>query len=162
MKVHGFDPTPKSIKWIESQEIRKNFTLHKIGIANFNGTIRFYPPENPDHVSHSILKSSSNENLSIEVPVKNISTILEELNINNIDIMKMDIEGAEYDIINDLQTTNIRPKQILVEFHHRFKWVGVNKTKIAVHELRSMGYRLFYISPSGEEYSFIYDPFKRL
>jgi len=39
----------------------------------------------------------------------------------------MDIEGAEYEVIDDLIASGIRPKQILVEFHHRFKNVGVKK-----------------------------------
>ena len=156
--IHGFDPTPKSIKWVESQEIPKNFVLHKVGLADVNGTIRFNPPENPDHVSHTMLERSSTESSSIEVPVKNISTIINELQLDRIDIMKMDIEGAEYAVISDIKGSTIMPKQLLVEFHHRFPGVGVNKTKKAVHELRSMGYRLFCISPRGEEYSFIYDP----
>ena len=44
--------------------------------------------------------------------------------------MKMDIEGAEYDVINNLIETSVRPKQILVEFHHRFEGVELYKTKM--------------------------------
>ena len=72
--------------------------------------------------------------------------------------MKMDIEGAEYNVINNLIETSVRPKQILVEFHHRFEGVELYKTKNAVQKLRSIGYRLFFVSPTGQEYSFIYDP----
>ena len=32
----------------------------------------------------------------------------------------MDIEGAEYDVIDDILNSNIRIHQILVELHHRF------------------------------------------
>ena len=162
LKVYGFDPTPKSIKWIKSLVLKKNFQFREIGIANFDGTVKFYPPKNPEHVSHTIFSSCSNTDQYIEVPVESIGTISQKLNVHTIDIMKMDIEGAEYDVISNLKITNIRPKQILVEFHHRFLSDGVNKTKLAVYQLRSLGYRLFYVSSNGEEYSFIYDPYKKL
>lgn len=158
LKVHGFDPTPKSIDWIESQDLSNNFILHKTGLADFNGTIDFNPPDDPSHVSHTILERSTTNSFSIKAPVKNISTIVSELGLDEIDIIKMDIEGAEYSVITDFVSTNVRPKQLLIEFHHRFPGVGVSKTADAVNEIRAMGYRLFCISPRGEEYSFIYDP----
>ncbi len=158
LKVHGFDPTPKSIDWIESQTLSNNFVLHKTGLADFNGTIDFNPPDDPNHVSHTILERSSTNSSSIKAPVKNINTIVSELELDEIDIIKMDIEGAEYSVITDFVSTNVRPKQLLIEFHHRFPGVGVSKTANAINEIRAMGYRLFCISPRGEEYSFIYDP----
>jgi hypothetical protein len=72
-----------------------------------------------------------------------------------VDILKMDIEGAEYDVICDLLNCNINVQQILVEFHHRFKDVGVLKTKQAIAELNKNGFKIFDISSLGTEYSFI-------
>jgi hypothetical protein len=45
-------------------------------------------------------------------------------------------------------------KQLLVEFHHRWPHIGVAKTKRAIQELNAAGYRIFNVSPGGEEYSF--------
>ncbi len=162
LTVHAFDPTPKSIEWIDSQQLPPNFILHKYGLADFNGMARFNPPENPAHVSYTMLNRPSTESSSIDVLVKNISTIIKDLGYEKIDVMKMDIEGAEYAVINDLEMSGIRPKQLLVEFHHRFPDVSVSKTKEAVRKLRAMGYRLFCISSSGEEYAFIYHPGNKL
>ena len=158
LTVHAFDPTPKSIEWIDSQQLPANFVLHKYGLADFNGTVRFNSPENPAHVSYTMLNRPSRKSSSIDVLVKNISTIIKDIGHEKIDVMKMDIEGAEYAVINNLEMSGIRPKQLLVEFHHRFPGVGVRKTKEAVCKLRAMGYRLFCISSRGEEYSFIYQP----
>jgi len=80
---------------------------------------------------------------------------MQELGHSHIDILKMDIEGAEYDVIEDIRLSNIRPKQLLVEFHHRFPNIGISKSKQAISNLRKMGYQLFSISTSGEEFSFI-------
>ena len=70
--------------------------------------------------------------------------------------LKIDIEGAEYDVIDDILQSNIEITQFLIEFHHRFKEIGVNKTKLAVKKLENAGYKLVYINQkTGEEYTFI-------
>jgi FkbM family methyltransferase len=155
LKVHAFDPTPKSIAWVKSQSFPSDFIMHEYGIADFDGVIAFNPPENDTHVSHTILERPSTKGRAIEVAVKKLSTIMEELGHDKIDIMKMDVEGAEYDVIRDLENTGIRPRQILVEFHHRFPTVGNRKSVDAIKRIRNMGYELFSISASGEEFCFL-------
>ena len=61
----------------------------------------------------------------------------------------------EYEVIDTMKETGIKPAQVLVEFHHRFKGVGVKRTIAAVNKMREMGYKVFYISKTGEEISFI-------
>ena len=160
--VHGFDPTPKSIEWVKSQKLPNSFILHEYGLADFNGTIEFYPPQNSGHISYSTIDRPSSLSNSIDVPVKNIISIMNDLELKRIDILKMDIEGSEYNVINDLLSTDIRPKQLLVEFHHRFQEIGMIKTKDIIYDLRENGYRVFSISENAEEYSFIYDLEKKL
>jgi FkbM family methyltransferase len=155
LMVHAFDPTPRSIEWVKRQRFSDRFILHEYGIASFDGNVSFSPPENPDHVSHTILDRPSTRSKAITVPVKRLSTILSELGQVRIDILKMDIEGAEYEVIDDIYRSSIRPRQILVEFHHRFPGVGIKKTRDAVHLIKSMGYRLFAVSVTQEEYCFI-------
>ncbi len=155
LTIYAFDPTPKSIQWIYEQTLPKQFIMHNYGIADFNGAAVFYPPSNPNYISHTMLNKEDTKEQAIQVPVKTLKTILQTLNHQHIDILKMDIEGAEYSVIDDIKSTNIRPKQLLIEFHHRFPNIGVKKTKKAIKAIKAMGYKLFYISPSKEEYSFI-------
>jgi FkbM family methyltransferase len=153
--VHAFDPTPKSIDWVKQQNFSDKFVLHEYGLANFNGTIQFYPPVNPDHVSYTIIDRPETKENAISVPVKKLKTIMNELGNNKIDILKMDIEGAEYLAIDDMIASKIYPKQILVEFHHRFLNVGLQKTKNAINSLKRAGYCIFSASDSKEEFCFI-------
>jgi len=46
-------------------------------------------------------------------------------------------------------------QQLLVEFHHRWAQIGVEKTRQAIRDLNAAGYRIFDVSPSGEEYGFV-------
>src|SRR5678815_2597151 len=40
--VHAFDPTPRSIAWVEKQRLPKEFVLHKYGLAAVDGNATFY------------------------------------------------------------------------------------------------------------------------
>ena len=95
---------------------------------------------------------------AIQVQMKQLSTIMNELGHTDINLLKMDIEGSEYEVIRSLESSSIRPKQLLVEFHHRFPEIGPSKTLSAIQELREIGYQLFSVSDSGEEFGFEYDP----
>ncbi|MCH7903662.1 MAG: FkbM family methyltransferase [Armatimonadetes bacterium] len=155
LTVQAFDPTPKSIEWVKRQKLPEGFVMHEYGIADVDGDVTFSPPENPDHISHTILERPSTASRAITVPVKRLETIMREIGHEHIDLMKMDVEGAEYAVIDDLVESTVRPRQLLVEFHHRFESIGLPKTKAAVEALRGAGYDLVYITDSGEEYSFL-------
>lgn len=155
INIYAFDPTPRSLKWLKKQELPKEFKHYDFGLASFDGTASFYSPNNPDHVSFSMKQSSFVSSETVEVNVYQLKTVLEKLKHNKIDVLKMDIEGAEYDVINNIINSGIEIKQLLVEFHHRLVEDGITKTKITLKELNEAGYKIFYISKSGEEFSFL-------
>ena len=153
LRVHAFDPTPRSIEWIRSQSLPKEFVFHPYGVSDSDGTSKFLPPENPAHVSHTILDRDTPWP-AIEVPVRRMFTIMSALGHDRLDLVKMDIEGAEHRVLADMMASNISVDQLLVEFHHRWPEVGVAKTKSALDSLGRHGFKIFHVSPSGEEYSF--------
>ena len=67
----------------------------------------------------------------------------------------MDIEGAEYAVLQDMMRTGIKPQQILVEYHHFFKDASVSQTRHSVELLRDNGYVIFDIDDRGHNYSFV-------
>ena len=67
----------------------------------------------------------------------------------------MDIEGAEYEVLEGLLNSPVLPTQLLVEFHHRFVEDGLAKTYDIIRRLRDAGYRIFAISEIGREISFL-------
>ena len=154
--VQAFDPTPESLAWIARQALPAQLIIHPYGLAERDGSREFFPPKNPQAVSHSVIERSSARGPSITLPVKRLDSIAAELGHTRIDLLKLDIEGAEYVVIDGLEELRLRPRQILVEFHHRFREIGLERTRRAVASLRRMGYRLFQVSSSGEDYGFIY------
>lgn len=154
-RIFAFDPTPRSIRWVNMQRLPANFEMHPFGIAAFDGETLFYPPDNPDHVSHTILSRGKHNGKAIRLPVRRLGSIMHSLRHSRIDILKMDIEGAEYEVLKDVMTSELDVSQILVEFHHRFSITGPLRTLGAVKLLRKNGYALFSVSRNREEFSFI-------
>jgi len=142
-KVFAFDPTPQVREWIRTQSLPKNFRFYPYGIAHFDGKVRLYAPEHSEHISHSFVVQRSDH--FVEVPVRRLKGIMEELGHARIDLVKMDVEGAEYEVIQDWLESRIYPEQILVEFHHWFPEIKVERTRKILEKLRTVGYRLFAI-----------------
>ena len=154
--VHAFDPTPRSIKWVESQSLTKNFRFYPVGLAGQNGTMNFFPPARKSSTHFSPVKRYDEDDKDIIVaPVKNLETIASDLGHNSIDLLKMDIEGAEYEVIDSLEKSKIQINQILIEFHHMYKGIPISKTIKAIEKLQRMGFELFNISQRTYEFSFI-------
>ena len=155
VQVHAFDPTPRAIAWMRSQRLPVKMKFHEYGVAAHDGSAVFRPPENPSYVSYSILARGGDTVGSVEAPVYRLMTIMKMLRNEKIDILKIDIEGAEFAVLQDLIASNVPVRQLLVEFHHRWPEVGLEKTKEAVRNLNRAGFQIFDVSPTGEEYSFL-------
>lgn len=143
-EVNIFDPTLRSIEFynhfLSENPLIKFFP---IGIYNKNANIRFYEPKDPKHVSHSIDNIQNTKTFFI-APVKRLKTILGK---NKIDLLKMDIEGAEYAVLYDMIETKIKPKVICVEFHNP------EKNNAIIYELIEFGYKVAF--ENGSQFTFV-------
>jgi len=153
--VHAFDPTPRSLEWVKAQTLPKQFVFHPWGVANYDGSAHFHAPKDPTHVSHTLVESGNVGTGTVEAPVLRLQTIMERLGHDHIDLLKMDIEGAEYDVLDDLLGSKLAVPQILAEFHHFRSGIPLEKTQRVVTALEQAGYVAFNASPSGYEFSFV-------
>lgn len=158
-EVHAFDPTPGWIDWIKTQRTPPEFHFHPFSIGNTDGIMRRPQLAHKNSIASAAmpLKGSTPNDDATEVPVKRAQTIMNELGLDHIDILKMDIESAEYDVIDDILDSDTPVYQLLVEFHHRFKTVPIEKTKLVLEKLSAAGYRIFHISEKYREFSFIHE-----
>ena len=107
--IHGFDPTPKSIRWVKAQNMPAEFVMHDFGLAPKDGELVFHAPINPNHVSLSVVERET-QTERIVLPVRELAGIMKELGHDHIDILKMDIEGSEYEVIEDLLANGLAVK----------------------------------------------------
>lgn len=152
-QIDAFDPTPRSLKWISGQDLPPSLRVHPFGLADSSRTLRFAAPTNEAHVSYSAVNDDQGSDL-IELPVHSIDWFMREFGHAQVDYLKMDIEGSEYEVVADLLLKGITPKQICIEFHHGMYGYSEADTLKAVTQLKSLGYLIYFISDSSREYGF--------
>jgi FkbM family methyltransferase len=152
--VHAFDPTPIALDWAASQRLPERFLLHPYGVADFDGTARFAAPRKRKFASFSLVRREG-VGPAVEAPVHRLTTLVAMLDLPPPDLIKLDIEGAEYAVLPDLLASDLRPAQILIEFHHRWREVGAGRTRQALRLLAGSGYRIADVAENGMEYVFL-------
>jgi FkbM family methyltransferase len=152
--IYGFDPTPRVVEWLAQQQISTSFRFYPIGLSDIDGQLTFYSPENEQHISHKAFAENSSK--AVVVECQKLSSLMKKFGHEHIDLLKIDIEGFEYPVIDNILEEKIPIKQLLIEFHHFFPEIGNQKTEDAIAKLESYGYRLFNVSDSFCEYSFSY------
>ena len=156
-KVFGFDPTHNSINWIKQQKISELFYFQEIGISPQNELVEFYIPANSKYVSGSMFKDNVTvESKKITVSMKSFDQIASELGHHHLDLVKMDIEGSEYEVLEKMIESPVTIDQIVIEFHDRLYEGNEYKSKNIVEKLKTKGYEIFASSISYEEISFIH------
>lgn len=155
VELHAFDPTPQAIAFIGTRALPPGFHFHPWGLADYDGTARFNPNRDPRNPSHSLVEARSTAAEAVGAPVRRLSTVMKELGHDRLALLKLDIEGAEYGVLEDLLAAGLPIDQILVEFHHRFRGIGRRKTNAAIRALNAAGYRIAHVSDTGREYAFI-------
>lgn len=127
-------------------------------------TLRFFTPENPDHVSHSLVNFQNDyrtDTAFIEVESHRIETVLDRHQIagDDLALLKLDIEGAEVEVLQDLMETSVRPRQICVEFDELNKpgEIAFERVDRADAALSAAGYRCVY-GNGTTDYLYLYQP----
>ena len=170
-KVHIFDPTPRAKEHydglkrninngkmmtinhsshyyrIKPEELNLCF-FYPIGIWSQDKMMKFFTPKNPGYVSHSLVNLQKTDDF-IEVECKRLRNIMSLLGHQAISLLKLDIVGAEYDVIDSLIEDKIYPDLLVIEFDEGYYPMD-NKYFIritnAILKLKSAGYILSYVT----------------
>ncbi|WNZ47627.1 FkbM family methyltransferase [Leptolyngbya boryana CZ1] len=158
-KVYGFDPTPRAIQYVkETTEGNSKYRFFDIGLWDKADVLKFYVPKNPEHVSHSLLNIQKTESF-IEVKVKRLSDIMQENGHHKLDLLKLDIEGAEYKVIDSILEDKLEVNVLCVEYDECFNPLDRDykqRVKRSVSKLLNAGYKLVYAQGNGN-YTFLRD-----
>jgi len=157
-KVYAFDPTPKAIKYVENHPLynEEGFYFEPIGLLDKDCRVVFHLPQNDDYVSGSAVKHANVKEAGIEVEMNSLSTIVKRNGHNHIDILKMDIEGSEFEVLNKWEWGDtISIDQICVEVHDRFFNNNIDVLGNFVDMMRDRGYFLVAVFDKYEELTFI-------
>ncbi|MDJ0709652.1 MAG: FkbM family methyltransferase [Woeseiaceae bacterium] len=159
LTVHTFDPTPYAEEWIGKQDLPTSLVFHPWAASGEDGSLRLFRRVNTRGKRSTVMwtadDSAGDANDYIDAPAYTIATLMEKLGHDSVDLLKMDVEGAEFEILDGLRATDRLPRQLLVEYHHRFPGIGKERTAASIARLRELGYRIFAIAETGREVSFV-------
>lgn len=145
---HGWDPTPTAIDYFQKRDIPDGFHFHKYGLAATNGNMTLKLPEG-NHDSYTVMeyKKQAQAGTVVEVPMLTVESMMQMLSHKWLAVLKMDIEGAEFDVIDAWYADKyvVPADQVLVEFHERYyghEAGSSEKVPNAVRKMSSLGFDL--------------------
>jgi FkbM family methyltransferase len=162
MRVFTLDPTPRAIKHVRKVLSaaashgpstcfydlkgfdKQRLTLLEVGLWNENTKMRFFAPKEAHHVSHSIVNLQHTDQW-FEAECMTLRSVCQSERIHEIDVLKLDIEGAEYVVLKDVVDSGLKPKAICVEFdeiRNPLKSGYLGRISGAIQLLKNAGYRL--------------------
>jgi len=155
-RILMFDPTPDSISFINDLKLDSKLEFIPRGISNRNGIVKFYSPLIEDGVSFSVFQNKNCQNDHyVSVEMRSLDSFMSEFNHKKIDLLKLDIEGIEYDVITDILNKRIDITQIIVEFHHGiYDNLDARMTERIITLLKSADFNLCHASNSCREFLF--------
>jgi len=154
--LHAFDPTPASVAWVQSQSLPPEFIFHDVGIADFDGEIPFYPPRRPGSTHFSpIRRSLLDRRPPVLGQVRRLTTIVRSLGHERIDVLKLDVEGSEFEALPDILACGIQIGQLLVEIHYHFRGRSLRQGLALIDRIKARGMRCIHVSPRGFEFTFV-------
>lgn len=148
LDAFGVDPTKKHTPALHALEEKTDGKFHHLPLAvsRENGSIIFH--ESRVHESGSILKEHTNiqndETVSYQVESVTLTDLIQRIGVQQIDILKLDLEGAEYSLLESVTRRDLESfSQIFIEFHHHCTDFTRKDTRKMVKKITSNGFRMF-------------------
>ena len=116
--VRAFDAVAGYVEEaIETAAGEPAFSAHHAAIATADGPLRMQVTHDPQSrsVSSSGLYKSHDW---IELPGRTLTSLMRECGDDRIDLLKLDIEGGEYDVLPQLDLAALQVKVFAVQLHH--------------------------------------------
>ena len=164
--VHAFDNSPASNAWFEHlmagksrrirpsqlEILRTHFHRHPMLLGTMDANMSLRRPKgftaSYASVQHATARGFRSRDAPWAVPARTLQSIRRLLNhsTRTIDVLKMDVEGAEFDIISGWRSAHQRIPacQLLIEWHARLVPAGETAKTRAVADLAALGFQLLH------------------
>ncbi len=138
--VWAFDPTPRARAHAASVD-EPRFHFLPLGLWSESSVMRFYAPMDPSHVSHSISNLQQTSEY-FDADCRSVAQLMRELGHDRIDLLKLDIEGAEGPVLTAMLRDGVHPTVVCVEFDaEEAPWTTLGR----IRDLKAEGYQLVHV-----------------
>jgi FkbM family methyltransferase len=114
--VDAFDPVPEAAVHVAGaarHEPRLRF--HPVGVWSSDTTLRFSEPRAAGFVSRSATDMQGTGG-GLELPVRGVRSLMDELGHETLDLLKISVEGSEYEILDHVVADGIDARILCVEY----------------------------------------------
>jgi FkbM family methyltransferase len=146
------DPSPTGLRTMSLSENKiPEFRHFPLALAAHNGTLNMAPPLDPQGDSWFARKDITEKH---EVRCTDLHSLMAQNGHQHIDFLKLDIEGCEYEVIDDLLKRRLPIRQICVEYHHGIvPGITRGQTIRSMLKLIARGYKL--LCQEGANHTFL-------
>ena len=154
-RIIAFEPNPKLVKTFKGYFKESMIELHQKAVSNKNGHAIFY--ENLDPGMSTIFEDINNvsQGDSYDVEVINFNDFIISNNVETIDYLKVDCEGAEYDIFGSIPDNYLKNniRKVAIEFHHKLSDI---KVQDLIERLKRNGFNIELVYEENSNIGLIY------
>ena len=139
--VRAFDPFPLyGRKALASAGGDPRFSFHEVAIATEDGPLEMVGRQDDERGNLSAVGHAEGKTVFVR-PGRTVASMMAELGDDQVQLLKLDIEGSEYDVVPTLDLRAIGVEVFLVQFHH---YRPARNAKDIINTLRQAGYRPVY------------------
>jgi FkbM family methyltransferase len=139
MRVRCIDPVQEYIDAaVASAAGEARFSAYRAAIADHDGPLRMQQTHHPGSRSLSSAELYDTRSF-VEIPGRTLPSLMAELGDDRIDLLKLDIEGGEYEVLPTLDLHMLGVKVFAIQLHHNR---GVAAARALIANLDAHGYEL--------------------
>ncbi|HEX6458838.1 MAG TPA: FkbM family methyltransferase [Thermoleophilaceae bacterium] len=140
-EVFACDPAPEAEPYVrEAAAGVERFSFLPVAVGPQDGTSRLYRSADPAHMALSTgdLEGTGE---TVEVPMRSLPSLMREFGHERIDLIKLAVEGLEYELLESIKPAELGARVLLVEFTWSRPAAAAFK---ATEALRAQGYLPVY------------------
>ena len=134
VRVWLFDPTPRAVAHMRRHSDPR-LTFEPVGLWDCETTLRFAAPANPAHVSHTVMRDGP----GFDAPCRTLPSLMADNGHDRVDLLKLNIEGAEHVVLEHALAHGVRPEVIVLTWEGRGAF---RKALRWTRRLEDLGYEL--------------------
>jgi FkbM family methyltransferase len=145
-KVYAFEPNPVALEKLNlhiTKNSIENITVFPVGLSDVAETLAFESPTSTNLGTGRFLRAD--QEIPTTAKVMHLKTeigdsVLRDQGIEDVDFIKIDVEGLEIEVMRGLQNTIHRDKPVIA-----FEWHGRTRSQAEFEQIREMlsGYKFF-------------------
>lgn len=149
--VDLFDPSPTGVATMKlEQNQRPSIEYFPMGLAGKCGAVGFSEPVKSAEGSFTVNRDGGD----LEFECTSLSAFANSRGYSSIDLVKLDIEGFEYEVIEDLLENAPAVNQLCIEFHHFEEHISWRQTARALKLMGEAGFQV--VHKAGSDFTLVH------